>query len=178
LSFAEHWNGKHWTVVRTPDPGSTGNHLYAVDAVSGDDVWAVGQQLGAQAPDQGLVEHWNGHRWSVVPLPVSVSASVLLDGVTVSHGQVWAVGESDSPSGGGRPLIERYADGKWSIAKLPAVPHGANWSNLYGVAVAQGSVWAVGTYVDPATDNNAALVLRDTGGTWSVNGPQPGRCGQ
>ena len=84
-TLAEHWNGHAWSVVRTPNPGSTGNHLYAVDAVSADDVWAVGQQLGAQAPDQGLVEHWNGHHWSVVRLPASVSASVLLDGLTVSR---------------------------------------------------------------------------------------------
>ena len=168
-TLAEHWNGHAWSVVRTPNPGSTGNHLYAVDAVSADDVWAVGQQLGAQAPDQGLVEHWNGHHWSVVRLPASVSASVLLDGLTVSHGQVWVVGESDSPTGGGRPLVEHYVGGKWHVEKLPAVPHGANWSNLYGVAAAQGSIWAVGTYVDPATDSNDVLVLRDSAGTWSVN---------
>ncbi len=177
-TLAEHWNGGHWTVVRTPDPGSTGNHLYAVDAVSPDNVWAAGQQLGAQAPDQGLVEHWNGHRWSVVPLPASVSASVLLDAVTVAGGQVWVAGESDSPSGGGRPLIERYAHGTWTIAKLPAVPHGADWSNLYSLAVAQGAVWAAGTYVDPATDNNRVLLLRGAGGSWTLAGaPDAGGAG-
>jgi hypothetical protein len=70
-TLAEHWDGGKWTVVPTPDPGSTGNHLYAVDAVGPDDVWAAGQQLGGQVPDQGLVEHWDGHSWSVVDLPVS-----------------------------------------------------------------------------------------------------------
>jgi hypothetical protein len=61
------------------------------------------------------------------------------------------------------------------VQHLPTVPDGANWSNLYGVATGGGSVWAVGTYVDPATDNNNALVLRETGGTWSIVGaPQPG----
>jgi hypothetical protein len=104
-TLAEHWDGHAWSVVRTPDPGSSGNHLYAVDAVSSDDVWAVGQQLGAQSPDQGLVEHWS--------------------------------------------------DGK-------------NWSNLYSVAVAHGSVWAVGTFVNPATDNNQVLLLKGTASAWSV----------
>ena len=174
-TLAEHWNGHRWSVVRTPDPGSAGNHLYAVDAVAPDNVWAVGQQLHGQVPDQGLVEHWNGHRWSVVPLPASTTASVLLDGVTVSAGQVWTVGEADSPSGGGRPLVEHDAHGRWTIPALPKVPHDANWSNLYGVAVAYGSVWVAGTYVDPATDNNNALVLRGTAGKWSVASvPQPG----
>jgi hypothetical protein len=179
-TLAEHWNGHHWTVIRTPDPGTTGNQLYAVHAVSRDDVWAVGQQLSGAVPDQALVEHWNGVRWSVVNLPASGPSNVLLDAVTAARdGQVWVAGESDSPAGGGQPLIEHYVPGSgWQVQHLPALPNGSNWSNLYGVAVAQGSVWAVGTYVDPATDSNNALVLRDTGGTWSVSdAPNPGASG-
>ena len=175
-TLAEHWNGHHWSVVRTPDPGTTGNHLYAVDAVSRDDVWAVGQRLGGGVPDQALVEHWNGARWSVVSLPASVSSNVLLQGVTATRaGQVWVAGEADSPEGGGRPLVEHFAGGRWSVQKLPAVPSGANWSYLQGIATGQGSVWAVGTYIDPATDNNNLLVLRGTGGKWTINdAPAPG----
>ena len=174
-TLAEHWDGHTWSVVPTPDPGSTGNHLYAVDAVSHDDVWAVGQQLGAQVPDQGLVEHWNGQRWSVVPLPASGSGNVLLDAVKVSGGQVWVAGESDTPSGGGQPFVARYANGQWYTETLPALPDHSNWANLYGIAVADGAVWVAGTYVDPATDNNNAFVLKDAGGNWTVDdGPDPG----
>jgi hypothetical protein len=174
-TLAEHWDGHSWSVVRTPDPGTNGNLLYAVDAVSPSSVWAVGQQSFATGPDQGLVEHWNGHTWSIVPLPVSVSALVMLDGVTVSGGQVWVAGESDSPAGG-LPLIERYIPGHgWLTQHLPALPDGSNWGNLYSMAVAQGSVWAVGTYVNPKFDNNNVLVLRGTGGTWTIdNAPNPG----
>lgn len=173
-ALAEHWNGKQWSVVPTPDPGSAGNHLYAVDAVSPDDVWAAGQQLSGRAPDRGLIEHWNGHRWSVMTSPRAASASVLFDAVTATPGQAWVAGEADSPAGGGRPLIEHYAAGVWSIAHLP-VSAGSDWTNLYGLARAGGSVWAAGTYVDPRTDSNNALVLRYSGGTWSVdNAPDPG----
>jgi hypothetical protein len=64
------------------------------------------------------------------------------------------------------------------VASLPAVPDGSNWANLYGVAVAGGSTWAVGTYVDPATDNNNVLVLRDTGHHWALdNAPNVGGAG-
>jgi hypothetical protein len=177
-TLAEHWNGHRWSVVPTPDPGSTGNHLYAVDAVASDNVWAVGQRLGASAPDQGLVEHWNGRRWSVVSIPVSTVGSVLFDAVTVSGGQVWVAGESDSPAGG-RALIEHFVPGHgWSIAHLPGLPGGANWADLYGLAVAQGSVWAVGTFVDVKTDNNDVLVLRGTGGKWTIdNAPNAGGSG-
>jgi Phosphoesterase family len=175
-TLAEHWDGSSWTVVPTPDPGSTGNHLYAVDAVSPDDVWAAGMQLNGNSPDQGLVEHWNGQKWSVVPVPTSGSASlVMLDSIAATGSQVWVAGEADSPEGGGQPLIEGYHDGSWTTAQLPATPDGANWTNLWGITVASGTVWAVGTYVDPATDNNNALVLEQTGGTWSINpAPNPG----
>jgi hypothetical protein len=171
-TLAEHWDGSSWKVIATPDPGTTGNHLYAVDAVSANDVWAVGQQLGTQAPDQGLVEHWDGTQWSVVPLPLSTTGSVMLDGVAATSNQVWVVGESDSPSGG-LPLVETYENGAWETAKLPA--DGSNWTNLWGVTVAGGVAWAVGTYVDPKTDNNNTLILQGQSGAWTIDqGPNPG----
>jgi Phosphoesterase family len=176
-TLAEHWNGHTWSVVRTQDPGSAGNLLYAVDAVSADNVWAVGQQNGATAPDLGLVEHWNGHKWSVVNLPAPGSETVMLDGITTNGSQVWVAGEADSPAGG-EPRIYEDNHGKWSVAKLPKLPDGSNWGNLYSMAVAQSSVWAVGTFVDPATDNNDVLVLRDVKGKWSIdNAPNAGGSG-
>jgi Phosphoesterase family len=176
-TLAEHWDGTSWSVVPTPGPGSTGNHLYAVDAVSPDNVWAAGQQLGSSSPDLGLVEHWNGTRWSVMPTPATPSGDtlVMLDAIDVVGNTVWVAGEADSPSGGGQPLVESYSGGNWKIASLPAIPTGANWTNLYGLSAASGTVFAVGTYVDPKTDNNNALVLEDANGTWKTdNAPNPG----
>ena len=175
-TLAEHWDGSDWTVVPTPDPGSTGNHLYAVDAVSPDSIWAAGMQLSGNSPDQGLVEHWNGTRWSVVTMPAPASADlVMLDGISATDSQVWVAGEADSPEGGGQPFVAGYQGGTWTIPQLPTVPDGANWTNLWGIQAADGSVWAVGTYVDPATDNNNTLVLNGTAGTWTINpAPNPG----
>jgi len=135
----------------------------------------VGQQLGAKAPDQGLVEHWNGQKWSVVPSPAAGPASVMLDAVTVDHGHVWAAGEADSPASGGRPLIERLqGSSHGQVVHLPSSA-GSNWTSLYGIAAAGGSVWATGTFVDPKTDNNDILILRGTGNHWTVDpGPNPG----
>ena len=99
-TLVEHWDGTAWSVVPSPDPGIAGNHLYAVDAVSADNIWAVGQELTGKVPDVGLVEHWDGRRWSVVPLPAATSASELLDAIAVAHGQVWVAGEApDGPAG-------------------------------------------------------------------------------
>ena len=178
-TLAEHWDGTRWSVLPTPDPGVSGNHLYAVDAVSPDDVWAAGQQLGAHAPDNGLVEHWDGSAWSVVPLPAATSASELLDAIAVAHGQVWVAGEADSPASGGRPLIEQYRNGAWQVASLPRSA-GSDWTDLYGLAVSRdGTVWAVGTYLDkPRGDSSNALILRGRGTSWTVDrGPDPGSGG-
>jgi hypothetical protein len=181
-TLAEHWDGDSWSVVPTPDPGSTGNLLYAVDAVSSDNVWAVGEQLGGSVPDRALVEHWDGSSWSVVPVPALASSNVLLDAVTATPdgSQVWVAGEADTPDGGGQPLIEHWTAGSgWTVQQLPAVPDGANWSNLYGLAVDGSSVDAVGTFVNPSTDNNQVLLLQgDSSGSWSIVGaPNPGGAG-
>ena len=44
------------------------------------------------------------------------------------------------------------------------------FNNLYGVAAAGGTVWAVGTYVDPNSSiNRRKLILQRTGGGWRVS---------
>src|SRR5262249_9465555 len=156
----EHWDGTKWSVVPSPDPGAAGNHLYAVDAVSPNDVWAVGQELTGQVPDLGLVEHWNGLRWSVVSSPALPNQSVMLSGVAASGGQVGTTGEADSPRvTGGQPLVEHEQGGVWSVASLPIVRN-QNWTNMWGIATDGQTVYAVGTYVDNTTDNNNSLMYK------------------
>jgi hypothetical protein len=58
VPLLKHWNGQSWTTSRRPD-GSDGLTLLAVDGSSGNDVWAVGAQLGNEA-----ILHWNGDHWS------------------------------------------------------------------------------------------------------------------
>jgi hypothetical protein len=174
-TLAEHWDGSSWSVVPTPDPGSAGNHLYAVDAVSSNNVWAAGMELNGDSPDQGLVEHWNGQQWSVVPTPASASAGlVMLDGITANASQVWVAGEADGPEGGGQPFVEGYQNGSWTIPQLPAVPDGANWTNLWAIQLVGGSVWRSAlTWTRQLT--TTTLVLQGTGGAWTINpAPDPG----
>jgi hypothetical protein len=176
-TLAEHWDGTSWSVAPSPDPGSNGDLFYGVTTEGPDDAWAVGQQLGSTGPDQVLVEHWDGTSWSVVPTPTVSSGTAMLNSVAASGPDVWAVGQVDSPDGGGRPLAEVYDGTSWQIASLPASA-GSIWTSLWGVASSPSGVWAVGSYVDPTSDNNEPLVLQDVGGTWTVvNGPVPGSGG-
>jgi hypothetical protein len=176
-TLAERWNGTSWSVVPTPDPGSNGDLFYGVTTEGPNNAWAVGQQLGGAGPDQVLVEHWDGSSWSVVPTPAVSAGTAMLNSVAASGPDAWAVGQVDSPDGGGRPLAEVYDGTSWKIASLPASA-GSNWTSLWGVASSPSGVWAVGSFVDPASDNNQPLLLQDVAGTWSVvNGPVPGSGG-
>lgn len=60
------WDGKSWSLVRTPDPAGSRAHnqLEAVACASSKDCWAVGNQAPAMstaASDELL--HWNGRKW-------------------------------------------------------------------------------------------------------------------
>jgi len=59
-TLVEHWDGTSWSIVTSPNPGTSSNNLNAVAAVSTNDIWAVG------ASGQPLIEHWNGTKWSIV----------------------------------------------------------------------------------------------------------------
>jgi hypothetical protein len=104
LTLAEHFDGAHWTVVPTPDPSATAN-LHAVQALSSDDVWAVGDADG-QLP--ALVEHWNGTAWHVVPEPSRPGNVNFLFALSAgSSPGLWAVG-SFNGGNGGLPLVEHF----------------------------------------------------------------------
>jgi hypothetical protein len=45
-TMVQKWNGSTWTVMPSPDPGTFVNFLFAVDALTGNTVWAVGRHDG------------------------------------------------------------------------------------------------------------------------------------
>ena len=42
-SVTQHWDGSTWSIVPSPNAGTSTNYLYGVAAVSSNDVWAVGE---------------------------------------------------------------------------------------------------------------------------------------
>ena len=107
-----HWNGKSWSVVASPNVGSSSNELSGVAAVSASNSWAVGYYLPSGSTSLTLIEHWNGTSWSVVASPKHVgSISNVLSGVARVPGSsnIWAVGfYTDALSGLAKTLIEFY----------------------------------------------------------------------
>jgi hypothetical protein len=66
LNQALRWDGKSWSLVRTPNPaGNTAhNQLEAIACASSKDCWAVGNEspaMSTTASDEML--HWNGRTW-------------------------------------------------------------------------------------------------------------------
>src|SRR6185295_1700557 len=60
-----HWNGQMWTIVPSPNDGTSSNNLYGVVSLTGKDVWAV----GAAGSSKTLALHGNGASWNLVTTP-------------------------------------------------------------------------------------------------------------
>jgi hypothetical protein len=75
---------------REPGLSPIGQELWAVDATSSNDVWAVGSSYaeGTGFP-RSVILHWDGERWSRVPSP---DVRMLTDVAAVSRNDAWAVG--------------------------------------------------------------------------------------
>ncbi len=180
-SLIEHWNGRTWTVVRSPVRGNVGTQLEAVSAVSRDDAWAVGQVCPKQqcatveAKSEALILHWNGRRWTRIRAPSPCAGENGLHGVAAaSRAVAWAVGECDGRNGGSRPLLLRWNGARWSAYRGPDLRTAVNF--MFSVTdISRSDAWAVGEHVLADGVTRATLILHWNGTTWSlVPSPDPG----
>lgn len=101
VPYVLHWNGKAWSLTKTPNLGDVGSSLRGIIALSPGDVWAVGQtQTDGNSVIATITEHFNGRAWSLVPSPdPGLLGNDSLDGVaSAAGGQLFAVG-ADTQSG-------------------------------------------------------------------------------
>jgi hypothetical protein len=90
--FIQRWDGNAWAEQKLEvPPGPIGiSSFYAVKAFSTSDVWAVGSWMG----DDPLVEHWDGHRWSLVTVPSFGGTENILTGIDgTTSTDLWLVGQ-------------------------------------------------------------------------------------
>jgi hypothetical protein len=159
----EHWDGHSWTHSNAPDK-SFNDILSGVSSVSKDDAWAVGAySTGGTGRGHMLIEHWDGHGWTIVDPPNIASAE--LNGVeAVSSDDVWAVGFV-----GGQTLTLHFDGKDWT--RVSSQNRGSAPNELLDVAASgPNDVWAVGTADAGHPFRGKTVVLHWTGGAWHMVG--------
>jgi hypothetical protein len=135
-----HWDGRRWQRMRV----ATGGTLYALVALSRNDVWAVGS-AGNVNP---LVLHWNGRNWDANRLRrqgalYAVDAS--------GRSDVWALGD-DNALGGQITLVDalalRWQGRRWTGVPTPTpddIDRGYEATDFFMSvhAVSENEAWAI-----------------------------------
>ena len=173
-TLIEHWNGKNWQQVASPNPSSSQNWLNGVADTSGSNAWAVGYYVSGGA-DQTLTEHWNGKAWQQVPSPNpggSTNLNSLSSVTATSAGNAWTVGSYYNGQAD-QTLIEQWNGSSWTQVPSPD-PAGSSSSFLRGVtATSASNAWAVGNYSIGSEDQT--LIEQWNGTSWTqVPSPDPG----
>ncbi len=111
-TLTEYWNGNTWSVVASPSPGTNGNGLQGVAAISATNVWAIGSYTSGNG-DLNLIEQWNGTAWNLVanPNPPNTNTTFLsaVTRIPASGGDLWAVGNYYDSNNNQLTLTERYS---------------------------------------------------------------------
>jgi hypothetical protein len=158
VGIALRWNGSSWASVPIPQPSPI--MLFGVEAVSPNDVWAVGHTYLGGAHWIPLILHWDGSNWSRATIPVFPNGGQLRDVVALSPTNVYAVG-LDGEGFNASSLVLRWNGSTWSREVTPSPPVGAK---LFGAAsISPSTVWGVGYRYDSGLGLNRTLTLRTTG---------------
>lgn len=162
-TLIQHWNGAQWSVMPSPNVGTSWNFLYGVAAISGANVWAVGNYTNGSVTDP-LVEHWNGTQWSVVASP-AVSGDGLTGVAFSSATDGWAVG------GGLGALTEHWDGTRWTVVSNPQGK--TSGATLTAVAdISASNVLAAG-YIMNGYHSRTALIEHWDGSSWSAVATPP-----
>ena len=155
VTLVESWNGAHWSVVQSPNPGGPqGSSLNAVSCATASRCVAVGRYANGNGVGRTLAESWNGSTWSVAAsLTPSGSPNSALYGVSCpSSTSCLAVGHSYSPSLAAKDetLAEAWNGSSW---RYVASPSPSTTSSLYGVSCAEAAnCLAVGLFFNSSGD--------------------------
>lgn len=158
-TLIEHWNGKRWSVVPSPNPLKGDNVLFGVDAV-GKSVYAVGaNNLDASAGSKQIgLRLVRGHFRVVKPI---AGESALSDVAALPNAKAVAVGHH-SVAGLDDALVEQRVGSRWQ--QVPS-PTSATGVHLRAVSAAKGVQWAVGQRSGTAALQTTAL--RRGAGGWA-----------
>jgi hypothetical protein len=162
-TLIEHWNGKAWKVVPSPNIAGAPSALESVTATSASNAWAVGEYT-VRSVSKALIEHWNGRAWRRVPDGTASGVSGLLHSVAAtSSSDAWAVGTAITGNTG-QTLTLHWNGRMW---RRVASRNAGRPSNFFGVAAASPkNAWAVGSGLHGTAQ--LTLIEHWTGTAWKV----------
>ncbi len=161
-----------WTFKETA--AGPNDEMFAIGAVSEQDVWVVGRTNGAVL----WSEHWDGTTWSVVPMPQEpdLPQAWLGAAAAVGHDDVWASGGADEGGVHTRGLLRHWDGTAWNAV---VAPHAGLWSLYAGLAFSGGADgWLTGADAPDDTGRPTTAILDHWDGTgWSESPLPPDLCG-
>ena len=186
----EQWNGSSWNLLPGAATGQAFDQLISVQCLSSANCWAVGNAgPAAQMPnflpvfpgaigDQGLIEHWDGSAWSIVPSASEPAPNGgYLSGLEcVGATDCWASGATTDDTGTASGILMEHWDGATWTDTSASVPDSTAPGILAGIScVSAAQCWAVGS---TGSFNNGSGVQPQSvveywnGSSWSVQ-PSP-----
>jgi len=178
-ALSMHWDGNAWSniTVSPIDTSQSAETVFeGVACNSTSDCWAVGFSLIQDYA--GLIEHWNGTAWALVPTPPlsdPSARSIFYDVTCTGASDCTAVGVqwTTALTGSGlyQTLVAHYDGTSWSVVSSPNTA--TDQDNILSAVTcaAANDCWAVGS----DTNYSQALIEHWDGASWSmVNAPQVG----
>lgn len=143
-----------WQIVPSLNPGNVADQLADVFAAGNDNVWAVGSvsDTSTSRDSRTLVEHWDGHAWTVMPTPMpSKPLAGLRQIAAISDHNLWALDSNG--------VLLHWNGSSWSSASFPnADQNGYSIKRL--AAQPDGQLWLVGTVRSPTGPGPRTLIAR------------------
>lgn len=144
VTFAEHFDGHKWSIVKTPNANSNDNLFNVGTAVTTTDAWAIGDYYTGKV-FATLTEHWDGKSWKIVASPnVKNVGNGLYGAASSSSKDVWAVGSTFVGSAQSATLTLHWNGKAWAIASSPNVPGAQDQFNAAAFSPKTGTLWTVG----------------------------------
>jgi hypothetical protein len=153
-----------WQLVSSPEISSTLNSVDGLAVISSTDAWAIGD---ARDHWYGVIEHWDGTHWSVVPPAPVLSTSVNMLAIDATGpDDVWIAGYSYMAEENARPLLEHWDGTNWSVVPVSGTLSSEPYL-LRGVeALKPSDAWAVGYMA--VTGGFNTFIVHWNGAEWQV----------
>ncbi len=169
VSLAERWNGKKWTLERTPNPtGATDSELQSVSCTSARACTAVGYDRNSAGRKSTLAERRNDKKWTLEPTlnPTEATYSELESVSCTGARACLAVGSYENTIGQYVTLAERWNGKKWMIEPTPNPAKAVSF--LYGVSCTSAKACTAVGYYRRGAVKIVTFAERWNGKKWTI----------